>query len=280
MSQKCAKGNVPNVTRKDLAMYTYLEKLEFYKILEKLSNFCITSKGKEIALSLLPKSDENDVRELLNETEEAVNLMYRNGSPCFCEIEDIAIELKKLESNLCLSAKALLNIANIFKLSQDLKDYFNKDFLNVDDYPILAKLFLALYSNKSITDRVLECILDENTIDDRASKNLHQIRRKQKKCEQDIRLKLNDIIHSSSYSKYIQEPIVTIRNDRFVIPIKEEYRSQIKGFIHDISNAGSTIFIEPISIFEMNNELNGLKKEEELEIEKILEDLSRFVLSL
>lgn len=261
-------------------MYAYLEKLEFYKILEELSNFCVTNKGKEQCLGLLPKNNESEVRELLNETEETVNLMYRTGSPCFYEIEDITITLKKLESNLCLSAKGLLNIANIFKLSQDLKNYFNKDFLNIDDYPILSKLFLALYSNKSITDRVLECILDENTIDDRASKNLHQLRRKQKKCEQDIRLKLNDIIHSSSYSKYIQDPIVTIRNDRFVIPVKEEYRSQIKGFVHDISNAGSTIFIEPISVFEMNNELNSLKKEEELEIEKILEDLSRFVLPL
>ena len=255
-------------------MYTYLEKLEFYKILDSLSNFCVTYKGKELSLNLLPKDNQAKVKEALNETEESVNLMYRNDTPCFYEIEDITIELKKLESNLCLSAKALLNIANIFKLAQGLKDYFNKDFLNVDDYPIISKLFLALYSNKSITDRVLECILDENTIDDKASKNLHQIRRKQKKCEQDIRLKLNDIIHSSSYSKYIQEPIVTIRNERFVIPVKEEYRSQIKGFVHDISNAGSTIFIEPISVFEMNNELNSLKKEEELEIKQILTDLS------
>ena len=100
------------------------------------------------------------------------------------------------------------------------------------------------------------------------------IRRKQKSTEKLIKDKLNSFLHSSTYSKYIQEPIVTIRNERFVIPVKEEYRSQIKGFVHDISNAGSTIFIEPISVFEMNNELNSLKKEEELEIKQILTDLS------
>lgn len=116
--------------------------------------------------------------------------------------------------------------------------------------------------------------MDEETIDDRASKTLQSLRKKQKKLEQDIRAKLNDMIRSSTYSKYIQENIITLRNDRFVIPIKEEYRSQIKGFIHDISNAGSTVFIEPISVFEMNNELNGLKKEETLEIEKILQELT------
>lgn len=135
-------------------------------------------------------------------------------------------------------------------------------------------MFSQLYANKSVTDKISQCILDEDTIDDRASKTLQSLRKKQKKLEQDIRAKLNDMLHSSTYSKYIQENIVTLRNDRFVIPVKEEYRSQIKGFIHDISNAGSTVFIEPISVFEMNNQLNGLKKEETLEIEKILQELT------
>lgn len=205
---------------------------------------------------------------------EAVNLSYRNTTPSFFEIADITIALKKIESHHPLSAKSLLNLAHIFQLSQELKDYFKKDFLDKSEYPILANLFSKLYTNKSITDRISQCILDEDTIDDRASKTLQSLRKKQKKLEQDIRAKLNDMLRSSTYSKYIQENIVTLRNDRFVIPIKEEYRSQIKGFIHDISNAGSTVFIEPISVFEMNNELNGLKKEETLEIEKILQELT------
>lgn len=206
---------------------------------------------------------------------EAVNLVYRNSTPTFYEIADITLELKKLESNNPLSAKALLSLAHIFKLSQELKEYFNKDFLDLSEYPILTNLFFNLYTNKNVTDKLLSCILDENTIDDKASKTLQSIRKQKRKLEQDIRSKLNDLLHSSIYSKYIQEPIVTIRNNRFVIPVKEEYRSQIKGFVHDISNAGSTVFIEPISVFEMNNKLNSLEKEEELEIEKILQELTQ-----
>ena len=252
----------------------YLEKLEFNKILTMLSNFCITEQGKKLALGLLPSNQKPEVKQLLQETNEAVNLSYRNGFACFYEIADIGIELKKLESNSPLSAKSLLALAHIFKLAQDLKDYFDKDFLDSAEYPILSRLFFDLYTNKSITDKILACIIDETTIDDKASKSLQSIRRQKRKLEQDIRAKLNDMIHSSSYSKYIQESIITIRNERFVIPVKEEYRSQIKGLVHDISNAGSTIFIEPISVFEMNNELNGLKKEEELEIERILQELT------
>ena len=146
-----------------------------------------------------------------------------------------------------------MNLATIFQLSQELKDYFNKDFLDLSEYPILANLFSGLYANKSVTDKIFSCILDENTIDDKASKTLQSLRKQERKLEQDVRSKLNDMIHSSTYSKYIQENIITIRNGRFVIPVKEECRSQIKGFVHDISNVGSTVFIEPISVFEMNN---------------------------
>ena len=252
----------------------FLEKLEFYKILEMLSDFCVTQQGKELVFNLVPSNKKSEVEQLLQETNEAVNLSHRNSTPSFIEIADITITLKKLESNIPLSSKSLLNLAYIFRLSQDLKDYFNKDFLDLSQYPLLANLFSRLYANKSITDKIFACILDENTIDDRASKTLHSIRKQKRKLEQDIRIKLNDLIRTSSYSKYIQENIVTIRNDRFVIPVKEEYRSQIKGFIHDISNAGSTVFIEPISVFEMNNELNNLKGQEELEIEKILQELT------
>lgn len=253
----------------------YLEKLEFNKVVEKLSNYCATYKGRKMALSLLPSNDKDEVKEILNETAEAVNLVYRNSFPGLYEIADITVELKLLQSNSQLSAKALLNLANIFKLAQELKDYFNQDFLDVADYPTISNLFSELYSNKNVYSTIFEKIIDENTIDDKASQNLQSIRRKKRKLDQDIRSKLQSLIHSASYSKYIQENIVTIRNDRFVIPVKEEYRSQIKGFVHDVSNAGSTVFIEPISVFEMNNELASLKVEEELEIEKILLELSK-----
>lgn len=252
----------------------YLDKLEFNKVKEMLENFASTYIGKNIILNLFPSNKKEIVESNLQETEEAVNLVYRNSCPFFYEIADITTHLKSLESNINLSAKSLLELATIFRLSQELKDYFNKEFLNNEDYPILSDLFYCLYSNKTIVDKINSCIIDENTIDDNASKTLLSIRKQQKKLEQDIKNKLNQMIHSSTYSKYIQENIVTIRNDRFVIPVKEEYRSQIKGFIHDTSNAGATIFIEPLSVFEMNNELNQLKMDETIEIEKVLKELS------
>ena len=252
----------------------YLEKLEFNKIKEILSTFSCTYIGKEYCANLFPTNIKEDVKYSLKETQEAVNLISRNSCPSFYEIADISINLKNLESNNTLSIKSLLELTTILKLANELKEYFNKDFIENNDYPILCNLFIDLYSNKNIIEKINLCIIDENTIDDKASKSLSSIRKKQKNLEQDIKNKLSQMIHSSTYSKFIQDSLVTIRNDRFVIPVKEEYRSQIKGFVHDISNAGSTVFIEPISIFEMNNELNQLKIDENIEIEKILKDLS------
>lgn len=251
-------------------MNTNLEKLEWNQVLNLLANNCVTDIGKQIAFSLFPSSSKEFVQNLLKETKEVVNLVYRNSFPVFHEIQDINFELKSLESSMTLSCKSLLNLNLIFQSAYELKEYFNKDFLDISDFPILSNLFSGLYTNKSIIDKIKFCILDENTIDDRASSQLHNIRKKQKKLEQEIRDKLNSMLHS----KYIQENIITLRNDRFVIPVKEEYRSSVKGFVHDISNAGSTVFIEPIAIFEMNNELSKLKIEEEIEIEKILQQLT------
>lgn len=252
-----------------------LEKLEFYKILKKLGDLCSTIYGKELVSNLLPSNNKNEVSLLLQETFEAINLSMRNSFPPFYNIEDISISLKQIESNQTLSTKALLNLATLLKCSSELKEYFNKEFINDTDFPILSNLFNELYSNNSICSKIFSCILEENVIDDKASKELYSIRKKKRILEQDIRLKLNNIIHSSSYSKYIQENIITIRNDRFVIPVKEEYRSSIKGLIHDISNGGSTVFIEPLSIFEMNNEIHELIINENLEIEKILSELTK-----
>ena len=252
----------------------YLEKLEYNQIINNLSNFAITYIGKDICNTLIPSNSKEVVKSLLAQTNEAVTLLYKNSSPSFFEIANIEMSLKSLESSTSLSAKALLDLANIFKQSYELKEYFNKDFITSSDFPILSSLFSELYTNKNVMEKIYSCIIDENTIDDKASNNLQNIRKKKRILEQSIRSNLNNFIHSVKYSKYIQEPIITIRNDRFVIPVKEEYRSQIKGFVHDISNAGSTVYIEPISIFELNNEINNLKIEEEIEIEKILQILS------
>ena len=254
----------------------YLEKLEYNKILEKLSFYCHTYLGKNIAINLLPSNKKEEVQTWLLETMEAVSLMERNSTPPITEIQNIELYIKSLESKFTISAKALLSIADIFQISEDLIEYF-ADYKNSEDYLLLNGYFDCLYSNNQIVDKIKKSILDENTIADNASNTLSSIRRNERKLEQDIKSKLNTILHSSSYSKYIQENVVTIRNDRYVIPVKQEYRSYIKGFMHDISGSGSTVFIEPLAVFELNNELNNLKIEENAEIEKILYNLSSMI---
>ena len=252
----------------------YLDKLEFTKVLENLSKYCSTDLGKELAMQLTIYHDANIVKQKLAETEEAVNLVFRNSLPSFYNICDIHNYILRLESSQTLTIKGLLDLNTIFVCAKDLKAYFAKDYINTNDFPILETHFSNLYSNEGVINKIASSIIDENTLDDKASPELQRIRKKIRNLEQDIRSKLNDMIHSSSFSKYIQENVITIRNGRFVIPIKEEYRSQVKGFVHDVSNAGSTLFIEPISIFEWNNEINQLKLEEEVEIEKILQQLT------
>ena len=254
-----------------------LNKLEFDKIKELLSTYCNTFLGKNLVKTLEPSNQKDVVLKCLSETEEALNLVYKNSTPPLCDISDISIHLKSLNSGGLLSPKELLEIAKILKLALDLKNYFFKDYIISENFPILFNLFNTLYTNKKVCDRILFCIIDENTINDNASDKLQGIKKKQHNLEQDIHSKLTEIIHSSKFSKYIQESIITVRNDRFVVPIKEEYRNEVKGFIHDISNAGATLFIEPLSVFELNNEINRLKLEEQIEIQKILQDLCNLV---
>ena len=252
-----------------------LDKLEYSEIIKLISNYCKTYIGKETVLKLSPCFDSDEVSHLLGETTEAMDISIKKSNIPVCEIPNIDIWIKQLESTNVLSAKALIDIATILKVSRELKEFFFKDpSFNTNSFSILFDYFNSLYVNKNIESTIFEKILDENTIADNASPKLSSIRKNKKKAEQAIRDKLDSIIHSSSYSKYLMEPIVTIRNDRFVIPLKQEYRNMLKGFIHDISSSGSTVYIEPLAIFEINNEINNLKIEENIEIEKILQNLS------
>ena len=252
-----------------------LDKLEYSEIIKLISNYCKTYIGKETVLKLSPCFDSDEVSHLLEETTEAMDINIKKSNIPVCEIPNIDIWIKQLESTNVLSAKALIDVATILKVSRELKEFFFKDpSFNTNSFSILFDYFNSLYVNKNIESTIFEKILDENTIADNASPKLSSIRKNKKKAEQAIRDKLDSIIHSSSYSKYLMEPIVTIRNDRFVIPLKQEYRNMIKGFIHDISSSGSTVYIEPLAIFEINNEINNLKIEENIEIEKILQNLS------
>lgn len=255
-------------------MNNNLIKLEYDKILDKISNYCKTYIGKKYISELRPSQDKNKVQEMLNETSQGVVLIQRNSTPPLGEIADITVYLKTLDGCGSLGIKALLELSNILQMSESLKNYFDKDYLLSNDFENLKPYFEDLYVNPSITATFAKSIIDEETIADNASSKLQDIRRRKRKIEQDIRSKLHAMLHSSTYSKYIQENIVTIRNNRFVIPVKDEYRSNIKGFIHDVSSTGSTVFIEPIAVFDLNNELSNLVIEENVEIERILQNLS------
>lgn len=252
----------------------YITTLEYDKLLEKVERYCKTYIGKEMLKNMVPQFQKQAVMHLLEETKEAVYLIVKKSGIPIGEIPNISIWNKRLESGSALSAKGLLEVATILKITREVKEYFYENEEESLNVTILLDYFSGLYTNKNVEDKIFKTIIDENTIADSASSKLQGIRRQIKRLEQDIREKLNGIVHSSSYSKYMMEQIVTIRNDRFVIPVKEEYKGQIKGFIHDISSSGSTVFIEPISVFEMNNNIASLKVEESIEIERILQELS------
>ncbi len=253
----------------------YLYKLEYNKILEKVCDCCKTYIGKELVSSLLPSSNKDLVKKQLEETNSALTLLIRKGEPSIFNIANINLWIKHLESYNFLSATALLEVANVLKTSRCLHEYFfsDKDF-DLSGFAILEDLFSMLYYNKSIEDIIFTSIIDENTIADDASKTLSSLRRNKRKLEQEIRDKLSSFTHSSAYSKYLMDSIITIRNDRFVIPVKEEFRNNISGTILDISASGSTVYVEPSIIFELNNKINSIKIEENIEIEKILKNLS------
>ena len=252
-----------------------LKKLEFNKILEILSSFAVTDKGKKLSLNLVPYTKKDDTIKAQNETKEALTLLYRKGSiPLTAELSDISEYILLLEKNNFLSAKALLDIANVLKTSRLLKEYYFENPLNETD--ALNNYFNNLYTNNKIEHTISSAIIDENTISDDASSNLMSIRRNIRKVNQEIRNKLQSLLSS----KFLQEPIITIKNNRFVVPVKNEYKANVNGFVHDISTSGSTVFIEPMNVFELNNKLSDLKNEEIIEIEKILQKLSSLLFDL
>ena len=253
-------------------MEAILNKLEYNEIIDVLEKHCKTYLGKNMCDSLKPSFSFELVDVLLNETKEADTLLHQKGSPPFYETDELEKYIKILKSNQTLSIKGLLNIGMLLRIARELKEYFYDN--NTSSFINLEKYFTLLYSNPSIEKSIFDKIIDESTIADNASKKLSSLRRNRKNFEQEVKDKLNSYIHSSTYAKYIMEPIVTIRNNRYVIPVKEEYRSYIKAFVHDTSSSGSTLYIEPTSIFDLNNKINHIKIEEDLEIEKILHQLS------
>lgn len=248
----------------------YLEKLEFNIVCKKLEEFAKTYIGRDICLNLMPLESKKDIIKALKHTTEASTLIYRKGNIPLDEIENILPHIKKLNASATLSIKELLDLAHILKVSRVLKEYFSSEEIDMSEFINLQDLFEHLYTNIGLENQIFSKLIDENTVDDSASAELKNIRRNLRNKEQEIRNKLNSLLRT----KYVQEAVITMRGGRFVIPVKNEYRGEVKGFIHDMSSSGSTVFIEPTSVFDLNNDLNNLKNDENIEIQKILTSLS------
>jgi len=246
-----------------------IEKLEFNSIREHLSKFTHTFEGKKLAYILEPSSKSMELQALLNETNECLKAINKKGELPISEINDVSLYIKSLKGSLSLSAKGLLEICNILRTSREITEYF-KDL--EESLPSLEDYYSMLYINKDVENKIAKCIISEDEISDNASQKLYSIRNSKKSLESNIKNKLNQVIHANS--KYIMDQVITIRDGRFVIPVKDEYRSFVKGFIHDTSSSGSTVYIEPMAVFEINNKINSLIIEENKEIERILSELS------
>ena len=241
-----------------------LSKIEYNVIINKLEDNCKTFVGKGLARDLMPFVSADKVKNALNETNAALLFYHKLGYFPINQFDDLNLTIKQLKSDISISAKQLLDIASV------LENARNNDI----DYSALDNYFNNLYSNKDIENSIKQKILSPVEIADNASTKLASLRHNRKNIESGIKTKLNNLIHSSSFSKYIMEPVVTIRNSRYVIPVKYEYKSFIKGFVHDTSASGATVYVEPLQIFDLNNEINNLINEENKEIEVILQKLS------
>ncbi len=246
-----------------------LDKLEFNNIRENLAKYTQTFEGKNLAFSIEPSSKTMEVKSWINETNECLQVRNIKGELPISQIDDVSFLIKSLKSSLSLSAKGLLEMSNILRTARELTEYI-KDLES--PLPTLKDYFSMLYSNKDIENKISSCIISEDIIADNASQKLYSIRNSKKVLESDIKNKLNQVMHSNS--KYIMDQVITIRDGRYVIPVKDEYKSFVKGFIHDTSSSGSTVYIEPMAVFEINNKINNLSLEENKEIERILSELS------
>ncbi|WP_316636716.1 endonuclease MutS2 [uncultured Ruminococcus sp.] len=252
-------------------MNRHFKTLELDKILHMLSEETSIDEAGELALAVEPQVDLDKVEHLLTQTEDAHILIGRFGAPSFGGISNVTNALRRAEAGGCLSTSELLSIARALRVIKGVRDWHAHCAgvsTSLDGY------FRALYTNPNLSDRITSCIIGADEISDGASRELADIRRKMRIAASKAREVLDKIIHSSTYQKYLQEAIITQRDGRYVVPVKQEFRSQVAGLVHDTSSSGSTVFIEPMGVVNANNDIRVLKGEEEKEIERILFELS------
>jgi len=251
--------------------------LEFNKIRELLAAKAQTDGAKDMAKSLLPSDDEDEVKLRQRRTADAKRLAGQKGNPSFGSVRDVSFALERADKGATLSQRELLDCANVLRTSRGLLEYIKSD-RKFDTS--LDEIFMRLSVQKNIEDAVYKAIISEDMIADEASAELADIRHRIRKTNAKIADLMQKYTMGGSISKYLQENIVTTRGGRFVIPVKSEYRNEVKGLVHDTSASGATLFIEPMSVVEANNELRELQSREEFEIERILSELSSKIASV
>ena len=242
--------------------------LELPQILEQLAACAVTQEGKDRALALRPMCDQDDVQRAQEETSAAVKMLVMRGSPSFGGVKPVAASLQRADMGGSLNMRELLDIAAVLRATRKAHDYGMSE-----EKSVISHLFDGLMPNRLLEDSITNSIVGEDEMADSASSELASIRRKMRATEAKVRDILQKII-SSDQSKYLQESIITIRSDRYVVPVKLECKNMIQGLVHDVSSSGSTFFIEPIGVVKANNELRELLAQEKKEIERILAQLS------
>ena len=245
--------------------------LELPIVLDMLAAEAVTEGGKEPCLKLRPSADRLEVKNRLSETSAAKNMMVVRGSPSLSGIKDIRPSLSRADLGGSLNTIELLSIARVLQCARLVKGYTSDDKLGKS---CIDHLFAALHANRFLEEKIIGSIVGEDEIADSASSELANIRRKIRAASARVRDCLQKIISSPSYAKILQEPIITMRSDRFVVPVKAECKGAVPGLVHDISASGATLFIEPMAAVKANNELRELTAKEKTEIERILSELS------
>lgn len=254
-----------------------LTTLEFYKITDILASLAATEGAKALAHTLTPSGDAVEVTKRLRETTDAKAMSAANGTPAFGGVVDVSASAERAAKGAMLTTRELLDIADLLHVTARLVAYAGEKGSTAGS---LTELFSRLVPNGRVEGAIKRAILSEEMIADDASPKLAEIRRAIKNANNKVREILQKFISNDAYSKILQDNIVTMRNGRYVIPVKAEHKSEIKGLVHDTSSSGATIFVEPIAVVEQNNALKELEIAEAKEIEKILYELSAEVAAI
>lgn len=248
-----------------------LNTLELPAILDMLAAEAVSANAKEAAMRLFPADDGHEVRFRLSETSAAKGMMTLRGSPSFSGVKDVRSSIRRADMGGMLNTTELLDVAALLRTAAGAVAYASGERT---DRTAIDHLFEALISNKYLENKISASIIGIDEIADAASTELADIRRHMRVSGEKVRQTLNRIISSPTYSKALQEPIITVKNDRYVVPVKAEQKSALPGLVHDVSASGATLFIEPMAVVQLNNEIRELLAKEKKEIERILMELS------